>query len=77
MVDYDGLQRYGAEDLAIGGARLARPAAMQDGDLLLRVPIAVAQVAGERYFGDVVTMVIRRDGGRFVIAAIGEEAASP
>lgn len=75
IVDYDGLERYGVDDLSVANARIARPATMQAGDLLLRVPVVTTLVAGERYFGDFVTMVLRRDQGRFFIAAVGEEDA--
>jgi hypothetical protein len=53
-----------------------RPAAMRPGDLYVRAPVEVPHIAGERVFGDSVTMVLRRQEGKLHIAAYGE-ADSP
>ncbi|WP_394839595.1 hypothetical protein LVJ94_22170 [Pendulispora rubella] len=74
VVDLDSIERYTAQNAA--GANVpARPAEMREGDVLLRIPVAAARVAGERYFGDVITMMLRREGERYRIAALGEEDA--
>jgi hypothetical protein len=49
-----------------------RPAGMRPGEILVRAPLEITRIAGERVFGDVVTMVLRRQDGRLRIAAYGE-----
>jgi hypothetical protein len=50
----------------------ARPSGMRPGEILVRAPLEVTRVAGERVFGDVVVMVLRRQDGALRIAAYGE-----
>jgi hypothetical protein len=52
-----------------------RPPPMHPGDVLVRAPLEVTRVGGERVFGDVVVMVLRRQSGRLRIAAYGENDA--
>jgi hypothetical protein len=52
--------------------RPARPSGMKSGDILVRAPLEVTRVAGERVFGDVVVMVLRRQDGGLRIAGYGE-----
>ena len=49
-----------------------RPLGMKPGEILVRAPLEVSRVGGERVFGDVVVMVLRRQDGRLRIAAYGE-----
>jgi hypothetical protein len=53
----------------------ARPNEMHRGDVLVRAPVEVTRVAGERVFGDVLTLILRRAEGRLRIAAYGESDA--
>jgi hypothetical protein len=53
----------------------ARPPPMRPGDLLVRAPLEVTRVGGERVFGDVVVMVLRRQSGHLRIAGYAENDA--
>ncbi|WP_394828861.1 hypothetical protein [Pendulispora albinea] len=86
VIDFDAIERYTAQNLGSAGSSSsssssssfgvpARPAEMRDADVLLRIPVAAARVAGERYFGDVILMLLRRDGERYRIAGLAEEDA--
>jgi hypothetical protein len=50
----------------------SRPSGMHAGEVLVRVPIEVTSIAGERVFGDMLTLVLKRQEGRLRIAAYGE-----
>lgn len=50
----------------------ARPADMRPGEVYVRVPIEVTHVGGERFFGDVAVIVLRRAGSGLRIASYGE-----
>ncbi|HXX67306.1 MAG TPA: hypothetical protein VEK07_09000 [Polyangiaceae bacterium] len=50
----------------------ARPVDMQPGEVYVRVPIEATHIGGERLFGDVAVMVLRRVGGGLRIASYGE-----
>ena len=50
----------------------SRPSGMHAGEVLVRVPIEVTSIAGERVFGDMLTLVLERQQGRLRIAAYGE-----
>lgn len=52
-----------------------RPWGMRPGELLVRAPLEVTRVAGERVFGDVVMMVLRRQDGTLRIAGYSETDA--
>jgi len=45
---------------------------MRPGEILVRAPLDRTRVAGERLFGDVLVLVLRREGGELRIAAYGE-----
>jgi hypothetical protein len=49
-----------------------RPSGMRSGEVLVRAPLEVTRVAGERVFGDVVMMVVRRQDGALRIAGYSE-----
>ena len=83
IVDVDAIERYAVQDLG-GPNAPSRPAEMREGDVLLRIPVAAARIAGERYFGDVIVMLLRRDAPsaegsatkqHYRIAALSEEDA--
>jgi hypothetical protein len=50
----------------------ARPTAMRPGEVLLHAPLEITRVGGERVFGDVVVMILRRQSGHLRIAAYEE-----
>jgi hypothetical protein len=68
----DRIERYAYEDLGGAGAP-ARPPEMHPGEILVRVPVATPRVGSDQLFGDVVVLLLRRDGQRFRIAGFGEE----
>ena len=67
----DRIQRWAWDELGTPETP-ARPPGMRPADLLVRVPLEVTRIAGERVFGDVMTMVLRREDGKLRIAAYGE-----
>ena len=68
----DRIERYAYDDLGGPGAP-ARPAEMREGEILVRVPVATPRMGSDRSLGDVVVLLLRRDGERFLIAAFGQE----
>lgn len=67
----DRMERRTYADLAAGGGD--RPSMMRPGDLLVRVPVATPRAGAEPLFGDVVVLLLRREGAAFKIAGEGEE----
>jgi hypothetical protein len=74
LVDYSTVERYSLDDLS-AASRPPRPATMREDDLLLRVPITTPRVSGERFFGDFVTLLLRRESSAYRIVGVGEEDA--
>jgi hypothetical protein len=74
LVRPERVERWEWDDLALPQAP-SRPAAMRPGDVLVRAPLEVTRVGGERVFGDVIVMVLRRQTGHLRIAAYGENDA--
>jgi hypothetical protein len=74
VVQLDRLEHYGYDDLE-GSSSPPRPSVMRPGDTLVKVPISAARVAGERYFGDTLILLLRREDGRFKIAGVAEDDA--
>lgn len=72
--DLDSIETFGYDDLG-GPGREPRPAEMEPGDVLVRVTVLEARVAGERFFGDTVVFLLRRDGAKYRIAGIEEKDA--
>ncbi len=74
LVDEERIARFVYEDLGRPGAP-DRPAAMKPGELLVRFSVAAPtpRVGAERLFGDAMTLLLRRDGRVYRIAAVGEE----
>lgn len=57
----------------LGGATTpARPRDMRPGEILVRVPIEVTHVGGERLFGDSIVLILRSEDGKLKVAAYGE-----
>lgn len=71
MVQAERIQRWEWDELGTP-ARPSRPSGMRPGEILIRAPLEVTRVAGERVFGDVVTMILRRQEGTLRIAGYGE-----
>jgi hypothetical protein len=67
------METYRAEDLS--SLRPARPlgVAAQDGDVVVRVPIATPRVGRARLFGDEILFLLRAERGSFRIAEMVEE----
>jgi hypothetical protein len=72
VAQVDRIERFAYADLG-GPGEPERPAEMQPGDLLARVPVATPRVGSEQLFGDAVVLLLRRDGRGFKIAGFGEE----
>lgn len=52
--------------------RPARPQAMVDGDLLIRIPIATPRLGADVLFGEEIRLLLRRDGARYRVRGYGE-----
>ena len=72
--DLDNIERYHYGDLG-GAGRDSRPPEMRPSDLLVKVRVLEARVAGERYFGDTIIFLLRRDSADYKIAGIEERDA--
>ena len=72
VVRLDRAERFDFDDLS-STSTPPRPAEMQRGEALVRVSVMAPIIAGERFFPDAVTFLLRRESGKFKIAAIGEE----
>jgi hypothetical protein len=71
LVRSDRIERWNWEDLGGAGAP-SRPPDMRAGEVLVRAPVEVPRMAGERLFGDELVMVLRREEGKLRIAAYAE-----
>jgi hypothetical protein len=65
------IEHYAYDELG-GTDAPARPVSMREGEVYVRVPLEVTQVGGEKYFDDVIVLILRRDEGGYKIAAYGE-----
>ncbi len=72
IVQLDRVERFDFDDLSPMSTP-ARPAEMQRGETLVRIAVTAPTVGGERFFPDAVTLLLRREAGKFKIAAVGEE----
>ncbi len=66
------VERFAYDELEDHG-EVHRPAEMRPDDVLVRVPIETPRLGGDRLFGDVVVLLLRREEGRFKIAGFTEE----
>jgi len=71
LVHEERIERYAWDDLSAPDSP-ARPPDMRPEELYVRVPIEVTRVAGERLFGDVMLVLLRREEGKYMISAYGE-----
>jgi hypothetical protein len=71
MVLPERIERWEWDELG-GPTRPSRPSGMRPGEILVRAPLEVTRVAGERVFGDVVMMILRRHEGALRIAGYTE-----
>lgn len=74
LVRPDRVERFEYDEL--GGANPPRPAEMRPGDVYVRARVEAPRANGERYFGEVVVFLLRRDEGKLRIAGVAEEDAS-
>lgn len=75
LVRPDRIERWSYDELAEPGAP-PRPAGMRPGDIFVRAPVEVTELAGERVFGDVAVLVLRRERDALRISAYGEAVAA-
>jgi hypothetical protein len=68
----DRLEIYAFDDLG-GEGRRARPLEMAPGDVLLRMPVQWPRGRGERLMNEVILLLLRPQGARWLIAGIQEE----
>jgi len=74
LVEEAKIERYAYEDLGVPGAP-ERPAEMKRGEILARFPVPTPRAGSEQLFGDEMTLLLRREGRRYKIAAFGESDA--
>jgi hypothetical protein len=74
LVRPERVERWESDDLGSPDAP-PRPPDMRPGELYVRVPLEASRMAGERFFGDVIVLLVRREEGRYKIAAYGEADA--
>lgn len=67
------IEKHTYDTLAASGAH-ARPPEMRPGDLYVRVPIATPRIGQEQLFGDVLVLLLRREGGQLKIAGQTDES---
>jgi hypothetical protein len=72
VVELDRVERFDFDDLSATSTP-PRPAEMQRGEALVRISVTAPTIAGERFFPDAVTLLLRRESGKFKIAGVGEE----
>lgn len=75
LVRVERIERFGWEDLSAPDAP-ARPPDMRPEEVYVRVPLEVTRLAGERLFGDHLLLLLRRERGKYRIAAYGETDGS-
>lgn len=66
---FDKIERYASDDVV----PFAKPAEMQEGDVLVRVPVLVSRVGGDPLFGEVLVLLVRREEGELRIAGVAED----
>ncbi len=71
LVRLERIERYDWDDLSAPGAP-PRPLEMRRDEVYVRVPIEVTHVGGERLFGDLIVLLLRREERRYKVAAYGE-----
>jgi hypothetical protein len=71
IVRLERVERWESDDLGAPEAP-ARPTDMRPGETYVRVPLETGRIAGERFFGDVIVLLVRREDGRYKIVAYGE-----
>ena len=71
LVHPERIEHYGWRELSAPSA-VPRPAEMRPEELYVRVPLEVTRIGGERLFGDVILLLLRREGSRYLVSAYGE-----
>jgi hypothetical protein len=70
LVDPRRIERYRYGELP--PASSVASSEVRPGEVLVRVPLEVTRIAGERFFGDTMLLVLRREGREYRVAAYGE-----
>lgn len=71
LVRVERIERYGWEDLSAPDTPV-RPPEMHPEELYVRLPLEVTRGSGERLFGDMILLLLRREEGKYKIVAYGE-----
>jgi hypothetical protein len=71
LVRPERIERYDVDELRAADPN-ARGYELGPEEVFVRIPLEVTRVAGERLFGDVVIVILRREEGTYKIAAYGE-----
>lgn len=71
LVRPERIEHYAYDELGGPDAPL-RPSSMREGEVYVRAPLEVTQVAGEKYFDDFIILLLRREEGGYKIVAYGE-----
>jgi hypothetical protein len=66
------IERHSYESLSASAGPM-RPAEMRPGDLFVRVPIATPRIGSDQLFGDILVLLLRREGGRLKLAGQADE----
>jgi len=74
LVRPERIERWEYDDLG-GPEAPARPPEMRPGEIYVRVPLETTRISGEKFFDDVIVLIVRREEGKYRIAAYGEVAA--
>jgi hypothetical protein len=65
------IQRFDYDELG-GPEDPPRPSMMRPGDTLVRAPVEVSRIGPDKFFGDVLVMVLRRDDAHYKIVGYDE-----
>jgi hypothetical protein len=68
------VEHYAWDELGGPDAPSRPPDVMREEDVLVRVPLEVWQLGGEKYFEGVIVLVARIEGGKLKIVGYGETA---
>jgi hypothetical protein len=71
LVRLDAIERWTYDELGSSDAP-ARPGDMRADEIYVRVPFEVTHLGSEKLFEDILVLILRREEGRYRIAAYGE-----
>jgi hypothetical protein len=67
------IEHWAFDELGVPGVP-ARPAEMRPDEVFVRVPLETTHLGSEKLFEDVLVLVVRREDGRYKVAAYGESS---